>query len=179
VLNGIIGNWEIGSIVTLHSGNALTLNEFGGWGLGGNADNTNGVDPYTLAGLPDCNGPIKILNHRVDANTLQAGQAAYIQWFDPTNISNPASNTFGTCHVGNIRGPAYANVDLSLHKDFLFTETKRLEFRFEGLNAFNHPVFTFFGGPANGSFDPGSPNFGRFADAQGARQLQFALKFYF
>jgi hypothetical protein len=47
------------------------------------------------------------------------------------------------------------------------------------LNAFNHPVWTFFGGPANGSFDPGSPNFGRIADAQGARQLQFALKFFF
>ena len=104
-----------------------------------------------------------------------------------TNISNPAPNSFGTCHVGNIRGPDYANVDLSLHKDFLFTETKRLEFRFEGLNAFNHPVLTFFGGPANGSFDPGTPlmpggpssNFGRIADAQGARQLQFALKFFF
>ncbi|MHB8216590.1 MAG: TonB-dependent receptor [Candidatus Sulfotelmatobacter sp.] len=191
VLNGIVGNWEIGSIITLHSGNALTLNEFGGWGLGGNADNTNGVDPYTLAGLPNCNGPIKVLDHKVNANTLQAGQAAFIQWFDPTNISNPAPNTFGTCHVGNIRGPAYANVDLSLHKDFLITETKRLEFRFEGLNAFNHPVWTFFGGPANGSFDPGAPggpsggvgssnqNFGRIADSQGARQLQFALKFYF
>ena len=129
--------------------------------------------------VPNCNGPIKILDHRVDANTLQPGQAAFIQWFDPTNISNPAPNSFGTCHVGNIRGPAYANVDLSLHKDFLFTENKRLEFRFEGLNAFNHPVLTFFGGPANGSFDPGSPNFGRIADAQGARQLQFALKFFF
>jgi hypothetical protein len=191
VLNGIVGNWEIGSIVTLHSGNALTLNEFGGWGLGGNADNTNGVGPYTLSSLPDCNGPIKLLKQHVNANTLQAGQAAFIQWFDTSNISNPAPNTFGTCHVGNIRGPAYANVDLSLHKDFLFTETKRLELRFEGLNAFNHPVWTFYGGPANGSFDPGAPggpsggplssnqNFGRIADAQGARQLQFALKFFF
>jgi hypothetical protein len=191
VLNGIVGNWEIGSIVTLHTGNALTLNEFGGWGLGGNADNTNGIDAETLAGLPNCNGPIKIVDRKVNANTLHPGQAAFIQWFDTTNISNPAPNTFGTCTVGNFRGPAYANVDLSLHKDFLFTETKRLELRFEGLNAFNHPVWTFFGGPANGSFDPGSPagpsggplssnqNFGNFSGAQGARQLQFALKFYF
>jgi Carboxypeptidase regulatory-like domain/TonB dependent receptor len=191
VLNNIIGNWEIGSIVTLHSGNALTLNEFGGWGLGGNADNTNGVDPFTLAGLPNCNGPIKVLKQHVNANTLQAGQAGFIQWFDTSNISNPAPNSFGTCGVGNIRGPAYANFDLSLHKDFLVTETKRLEFRFEALNAFNHPVWTFFGGPANGSFDPGAStgpsggplssnqNFGRIADSQGARQLQFALKFYF
>ena len=56
--------------------------------------------------------------------------------------------------MGNVRGPGYANVDLSLHKDFSFTETKRLEFRFEALNAFNHPVWTFSGGPAGGSFDP-------------------------
>ena len=29
-LNAIVGNWEIGAIVTAHSGNSLTLNEFGG-----------------------------------------------------------------------------------------------------------------------------------------------------
>jgi hypothetical protein len=92
--------------------------------------------------------------------------------------------------VGNIRGPAYADVDLSLHKNFLFTESKRLEFRFEALNALNHPTWTFLGGPAGGSFDPGSgasntgplssnTNFGRVTGSQGARQLQFALKFYF
>ena len=33
-LNAVLGNWEIGGIVTLHSGNALTLNNFGGWGVG-------------------------------------------------------------------------------------------------------------------------------------------------
>jgi hypothetical protein len=188
VLNGIVGNWEIGSIISLHSGNALTLNEFGGWGLGGNADNTNGVDPYTLAGLPNCNGPIHVINQRVNAT---AATPAFIQWFDTSNISNPAPNTFGTCSVGNIRGPRYAAVDLSLHKGFLITESKRLEFRFEALNAFNHPVWTFSGGPANGSFDPGAPggpsggvgssnaNFGNITGSQGARQLQLALKFYF
>jgi hypothetical protein len=188
-LNAVLGNWEIGGIVTLHSGNSLTFNNFGGWsGDGGNADMTNGVDPQTLAGLPDCNGPVKILNQKVNAS---GGAAAYIQWIDPSNVSAAALNTFGTCTVGNARGPAYANFDLSLHKDFLVTETKRLEFRFEGLNAFNHPVWDFSGGPAGGSFDPSgscisgttnpcaNPVFGRITGAQGARQLQFALKFYF
>lgn len=181
-LNAVIGNWEIGGIVTLHSGNALTLNNFGGWaGPGGNSDNTNGINPETLAGLPDCNGSPRILNQRVNAS---GGNAGYIQWIDPSNVSAAAPNTFGTCSVGNVRGPAYANVDLSLHKDFLVTETKRLEFRFEALNAFNHPVWTFSGGPADGSFDPSSPAavnqvFGRITGSQGARQLQFALKFYF
>ena len=191
VANAVIGNWEIGSIISLHTGNALTLNEFGGWGLGGYADGTNGIGPYTLANLPNCNGPIKILNQKVNAT---AGQAAYIQWFDTTNISNPptqadliaqgipaAGGEFGTCSPGNIRGPGYANVDLSLHKSFLFGETRRLEFRWEALNAFNHPVWTFTGGPADGSFDPGggNTNFGHITGSQGARQMQFALKFYF
>jgi hypothetical protein len=77
---------------------------------------------------------------------------------------------------------------MSLHKEFPFTESKRLEFRFEALNAFNHPVLTFSGGPSGGSFDPGTPvtgptssnlNLGRITGSQGARQLQFALKFIF
>jgi len=187
-LNAVLGNWEIGAIVTLHSGNSLTFNNFGGWGVGGNSDNTNGIDPETLAGLPDCNGSVKILNQRVPAS---GGSPAYIQYVDPASLSPAAPNTFGTCTPGNARGPAYENFDLSLHKDFLITESKRLEFRIEGLNAFNHPVWTFFGGPDNGSFDPGTyslvngvpvssnSNFGKYSGAQGARELQFGLKFYF
>jgi hypothetical protein len=179
-LNAVIGNWEIGGIVSLHSGNSLTLNNFGGWGGdAGNADNTNGVNPQTLAGLPDCNGPVKTLGTKVNATGGAGGAPAYIQWIDPSNVAPAALNTFGTCTVGNVRGPAYADVDLSLHKNFLVTEKRRLEFRFEALNAFNHPVWTFAGGPANGSFDPGSPIFGRIVGSQGARELQFALKFYF
>ena len=175
-LNAVLGNWEIGAIVSLHTGNAFTLNNFGGWGVGGNSDNTNGIGPYTLANLPNCNGPVHLLKQRVP---VSGSNPAYIQWIDPSNVSPAAPNTFGTCSVGNVRGPGYANVDLSLHKDFFITETKRLELRFEGLNAFNHPVWTFNGGPANGSFDPGSAIFGRVVDSQGARQLQFAFKFYF
>ena len=190
-LDAVLGNWEIGGIVTLHSGNSLTFNNFGGWGVGGNSDNTNGIGPETLANLPDCNGPVKILNQKVNASGTSS---AYIQYIDPSpdNVSPAAPNTFGTCTPGNARGPAYANFDLSLHKGFSFTETKRLEFRVEALNAFNHPVWTFLGGPDNGSFDPGTftlsptgqevssnPNFGRITGSQGARQLQFALKFYF
>jgi hypothetical protein len=191
VVNQIVGNWEVGGIVNLHSGNQLTLNEFGGWGSGFSADEsgTNGSGGTLLNERPSCTGPIKVLGQHVNANATP-GAPGYIQWFDTSNIVTPAKNTFGTCGVGNIRGPGYADVDLSLHKNFLFTESKRLEFRFEALNAFNHPTWTFLGGPANGSFDPGSgpsntgplssnQNFGRVTGSQGARQLQFALKFYF
>ncbi len=193
VLSSVLGNWEIGGIVALHSGNALTLNNFGGWGVGGNSDNTNGVGPQTLANLPDCNGPVKVLNQTVLASN---GAPGYIQYLENsiTSATQPAAaNTFGTCGVGNVRGPAYANVDLSLHKGFLFTESKKLEFRCEAVKAFNHPVWTFSGGPAGGSFDPGTwsidpitqlpqttnTTFGKITGAQGARILQLALKFSF
>jgi hypothetical protein len=175
-VNAIVGTWEIGGIITLHSGNAFTLNEFGGWGIGGDTSHTGGIEPFTLSGRPNCSGSIKVVNQRVPAS---GGQPAYIQWFDPSNVSDPAPNTFGTCGIGNVRGPGYANVDLSLHKGFFFTETKQLEFRFEALNAFNRPVWTFNGGPANGSFDQGSAILGRVVNSQGARQLQLGLKFYF
>jgi hypothetical protein len=176
-VNALVGNWEIGGIVTLHTGNAFTLNEFGGWGIGGDTSHTGGIEPFTLSGRPNCSGPIKVLKQKVPA---QGGQPAYIQWFDTSAISDPAQNTFGTCGIGNIRGPAYANVDLSLHKGFLFTETKELQFRFEALNALNRPVWTFNGGPASGgSFTQGSTNLGRVVDSQSERILQLGLKFSF
>ena len=188
-LNAVIGNWEIGGIISAHSGNALTLNSFGGWGsFAGDPSNTNGIGPSTLSERPNCNGPIGILNQRVAAT---AGAPGYIKWFDPSNVSQAPANTFGTCSVGNIRGPRYVDADLSLHKSFLVTEGTRLEFRFEALNAFNHPVWTFSGGPAGGSFDPGvpvqamgstpagNPNFGNITGSQSSRSLQLGLKFIY
>jgi hypothetical protein len=78
-----------------------------------------------------------------------------------------------------VSGPTYFNADLSLHKNFLITEGKSLQFRFEALNAFNHPVWTFSGGPASGSFDPGSPIFGQITGSQSARSVQLGMKFIY
>jgi hypothetical protein len=183
VLNSVIGNWEIGAIVSAHSGNSLTLNAFGGWGsFAADQSNTNGIGPSTLSERPDCNGPVHIVNKLVPAvpgNASTGGTPAHIQWIDPSNISNPLLNTFGTCSVGNVAGPKFFDADLSLHKNFLITERKSLQFRFEALNAFNHPTWTFSGGPAGGSFDPGSSIFGQITGSQSARSVQLGLKFIY
>jgi len=174
-LSAIVGNWEIGAILSAHSGNSLTLNQFGGWGnFQPDQSNTNGMGPQLLSERPSCDGPVHILNKFHNATP---GGAASFQWIDPSNISAPAANTFGTCSVGNVTGPKYFDVDLSLHKNFLITEGKSLQFRFEALNATNHAVWTFSGGPASGSFDPGSPIFGQITGSQSARSLQLGLKF--
>ncbi len=192
-LNAVLGNWEIGGIVTLHSGNALTLNNFGGWGVGGNSDNTNGIGPQTLANLPDCNGPVNVLNQTVHARMERLDTFSTLKTLTTGAVQPAAPNTFGTCGVGNVRGPAYANVDLSLHKDFLSPKSKRLEFRFEALNAFNHPVWDFSrwtggrfvrsghvdGWPQDSQWTTTNATFGKITGSQGARELQLALKFYF
>jgi hypothetical protein len=175
-VNAVVGNWEIGAIIQVHSGNALTLNSFGGWGAA-DPSNTNGIGPSTLSERPSCDGPIHILNKRVNATSAEPG---FIQWFDPNGAHDPAPNTFGTCSVGNVRSPKYVDTDLSLHKNFVMTESTRLQFRFEALNAFNHPVWTFNQGPgSNSSFEPGDPLFGKITGSQSARSLQFGLKFIY
>jgi len=193
-LNAVVGNWEIGGIVTMHTGNALTLNEFGGWGqFNGDPSGTNGIGNYFLSARPNCSGPLHTVDKFVPADPLK-GIPAYIRWFDTSVVSHPA-NSFGTCSVGNGRGPGLAQVDMSLHKAFLLGEQRRLEFRAEFINLFNRAIYNFSGGPAGGSFDPGSPvvgtvpnnpslgtsnpNFGNLTGSQGARNIQLALKFYF
>lgn len=188
IVNQVISGWQLSSIITLHSGNALTLNEFGGWGAypnGSNPDLSGGIGPYTLSNLPNCNGPIAISNKFVPFDS-STGTPSHIQWFDTTNISNPAANTFGTCSVGNIRGPWLKTLDMSLQKSFTITEHKSLLFRLDAFNAFNNAIWTFSGGPAGGSFDMGQGtgangkgNLGWITGTQGARQLQLALKFIF
>jgi hypothetical protein len=155
--------------------------------------------------LPNCNGPIAIDNKFVP---FSGGVPAHIQWFDTSNISpvpnanvlttytntgtvaapiagaligSPATGggSFGTCSVGNIRGPWTKILDTSLQKEISIGEKRTIQFRLDALNAFNHPIWTFSGGPAGGSFDSGSASLGQITGSQGARQLQLALKFIF
>src|SRR4029077_18002898 len=81
VLNQVIGNWEIGGIITFHTGNALTLNEFGGWGaFNGDPSNTNGIGNYFLSARQNGNGQIRVVDSFFPATSSTPG---YIQWFDP------------------------------------------------------------------------------------------------
>jgi len=94
--------------------------------------------------------------------------ASGLLWYDPSFESAAAPFTFGNCPAqGPVIGPGYSDVDLGMQKNFLFTETKRLQFRADFLNLFNHPQFGKPGGD------------GRITTSQDARELQFALKFYF
>jgi len=80
---------------------------------------------------------------------------------------------FGNAGRNIARGPDFANVDVSLMKNFRITERFTAQFRAESFNVANHPNFSV---PVA---DLASPNFGRILTASPARLTQFALKVLF
>jgi carboxypeptidase family protein len=153
VANGVLGGWQVNTILTKQTGTTIQLfaPDFSGTGSG--------------SPRPDCIG-----NARSGASNNPRNGV----WLEASAFALPAAGQFGNCGVGKYHGPGFTNVDLSLFKSFPFRETMRFEFRAEAFNAFNHPAF---GNPA--SFFPAG-NFGQISSTIiDPRELQLALKFYF
>jgi len=177
-LDEVVGGWEVGAILSVHSGNAMS--NFTGWGDDPVAWMTTGASNLFGGDRSNCSGPTNYLKKLVPAT---ATTSAYVQWVDPSTFSNPAETAggqiaYGTCAAGGIRGPKYVDVDSSIHKSFAVTERMRIEFRAEAYNVFNHASLN---APDLNYGDLGLPNggFGAITSAQDPRKLQLALKFNF
>ena len=86
----------------------------------------------------------------------------------------PAAGTFGKIGQSYQHGPGWAQMDLSIFKNFDITERQRIQFRSELFNLSNTPAFQ----NPNGTW--GSANFGRISATRNrGRQIQFALRFMF
>jgi len=151
VANQILGGWQMGGILSLHTGFPLTIqstDRSGTTSRGARADRIgNGAGPKQV-------GP---------GNT----------WLDKAAFKEPKTGTLGNSGVGVIRGPGLRNFSLSLQKYFPVTEHKRFEFRGEFYNLTNTPIF----GAPNRSVS--SVTFGELTASQGERNIQLGLKFYF
>jgi hypothetical protein len=96
----------------------------------------------------------------------------------------------GDAPIGDLRSMRFINVDVALAKDIQITETKKLEFRAEAFNVFNHMVLG-VPGNTNGTSAPSiAPSFSNGAISYGTaavvsaiantpRELQLAVKFMF
>ena len=156
VVNVLAGGWQINSIYTLHSGFPITAQ----------GPNNSGV----VTGFPRANC---IASPRETSGTnVGAALGGGFAWLDATTVAPAAAGTFGTCGVGTFRGPALHNADLSISKFFTVTEHQNLEFRAEFINFTNTPILS---APNSGI----GTTFGFIQTSQGARQIQFALKYSF
>jgi hypothetical protein len=97
------------------------------------------------------------------------------QYFNTRAFAQPAPYTFGSAPrtLPNLRGPSYFTTNLSLQRDFKFTESARLQIRAEAFNLFNRANFQIPGTVL------GAPNFGVITSTEDPRQIQFAARIYF
>ena len=160
LVKSTLGGWELAAIITEQSGAPINL--------GVNGTTAASVISNTAV-RPDLTGSI----------THSKSAAA---WFSG-NFSAPVCATgpdcFGNLGFDAIRGPGRNNFDLSLLKNFAFTERFRMEFRAEAFNAFNHTQFEGNANTGGISTNFGAGDFGQVKNAYDSRQWQFALKLIF
>ena len=62
-------------------------------------------------------------------------------WFNPSAFALPPSGQFGNAGRNILRGPAFAQFDFAVQKDFHLSEGMKLTFGAEAYNLVNHPNF--------------------------------------
>jgi len=147
-----LGGWEVSGIVIASTGlpiNVTLTGSQGGNGIGG----TN---------RPDLVGSISY-------------PKSVTEWFDTSAFASPTLGAWGNLGHNALRGPGRQNWDLSIFKNFVFSEARgsQLELRLETFNTWNHTQFQ------NVSTGVGSSNFGQITSAYPARILQLGAKISF
>jgi hypothetical protein len=161
--SALLSNWQINGITTFGSGSPVGITQ------ACNRANTNqGSMRPDLVGNP---------------NDLPSGRSRgqkVAEWFDTSAFLNYCPGPNGPFNFGNagwniVTGPGTNNWDFSLYRSFpIKGESKRVEFRAEFFNLFNHPDF---GQPGSTA---GTPTFGEISSTNfDNREIQFGLKLYF
>ena len=168
-LNAVLGNWQVGGIITEQSGLPFTANL-----STDRANNGLGLIGY---GRPNLVG---------DPN-LPDDQQTVGRFFNTDAFVLQPFGTLGTAGRNILEGPGTNNVDFSLLKNITLTERHRLQFRSEFFNLFNRTNFDFperictvtqTSAVAAGASCTGG-TFGTLSAARDPRILQFALKYIF
>jgi len=151
VVNGIFGGWEVAGILSARSGLPFTPV------ISGDRANT-GVSNQR----PNRSG-----NGALDNPSTS-------RWFNVDDFAIPGLYTYGNSGRNILRADHLITVDMTLKKNFAFSEIRRLEVRAEAFNIANHATFSApnatIGAAAAGTIT---------STLNAGRTLQMALKFYF
>ena len=157
----LLGGWQINGVVTANTGTPFTVYDTANVALQATSPPISGYAASRPDLIADPNSGPRTVSSWVRRDSFRR------------LVPGVEAGKFGTAGRNIARGPGFANVDLSLLKDFTLTENMRLQFRAEVFNVANHANF---GLPIT---DMVSPNFGRILTAGQARLTQFALKLIF
>jgi len=155
LMKSLVGGWEISGIIGANDGVPINLS------LGG----TN-----VCSQVPNCSNRPNITGTPHDPHTVG-------EWFDTSVYTAPAAGTWGNAPRYGIRGPGRDNWNMSLFKNFTFSESRGsyLQLRGEFFNVWNHTQLD----PTQVSTSTTAGNFGAITGSHDPRAIQLALKLYF
>ena len=178
-----LGGWTVSTITSFQSGNPFTL-----YSSNGSSFSNEGLDrPDVVGPIHVFSNPRQLQTFGPGGDGLHgsclSGTVTGHFLIDPTNLVcalgppagqpvPPASAANGTLIAGGVpmftygnmrrnvlRGPGINNWDISVMKNFVFTESKSLQFQANFFNAFNHVQF--FGPTSGAGTVGGSSTFGQ------------------
>jgi hypothetical protein len=166
-----LADWSVSSITQFQSGtpfSVATSDDFAGVGTG------SGAQYWMVNGDPNLpRDQRRFSNSNSDDN----------YWFAVRNpdgtpiFTRPSAGSFNIQPVRNlIYGPGFQAHCLALLKEFLVSETHRVQFRAEAFNWPNHPNWRT---PSTDFTNPNSSTFGKVTGKQSERQIQLALRYAF
>jgi len=182
VVKGLFQGWQVSGISQWQSGAPLAIPSDTGGGLEFSGTMADGqqLEARLVNGTPDTPArPWLICDPR---DGLAKGQYA-----NPACFVAPLPGKNGTYAMPYMKGPGFQNHDISVFKNWEWTEHRKVQFRFSMYNFPNHPIPFFAGGDPGLAinFENGVPDqdsltkFGKPSLKKGRRLMQFAIKFYF
>ncbi len=159
LLKTTLGGWEVAGIIMAESGAPLNI--------GLNGQNVSSVVPNT--------------QNRPDQTGSGSNPHTVNQWFNTSIYSMPAAGQWGNTPRDRVWGPGRDNWNLSLYKNFVFSEARgsSLQFRAEFYNIWNHTQWIGDNQQGGISTNFGASNFGAVTSAYDPRVIQLALKLFF
>ena len=159
VLKATLGGWQISGITTFQSGAPVPRIL------------TAGTTNFTRGNRANIIGDAK------------AGEMDFPYWFDPAAYGVPAQGTYGDSPRAPIRLPGRNQTDLALSKNF-YIMTKRIQFRADAINAFNHTQFTTVNADCSGAPVTATncafsgSTVGQITGTRAPREFQFSVKLF-
>ncbi len=160
------------------SPNSLVRLTLGGWQMNGIFTAQSGFPFSATIAADQANVGVgtQRANFSGTAIRVDCGSGKLTRCVNLDAFALPALYTYGNTPRNFLRGPGTVNMDWSLFKNFNFSDTKKLQFRWETFNSFNHPNFA----NPNSVVVPNSTVFGNITGTStNMRQMQMALKLLF
>lgn len=163
--------------------NAILKASLGGWQVSG-ITNINSGAPISRI-VANTNGGRRG-NRANQVGDPKQGELDFPYWFDPASFAPPADGQYGSpSRVDKLRFPGRNQTDLALSKNF-YPLDKRVQFRADFINAFNHTQFLGVDNACSAASTVtlnrcdigGTDTFGQVTSTRAPREIQLSLKLF-